>query len=226
MLALMTILALVAWPITFWRQVTYQFRAFTPNHPDDPLVRQYRNISSWPDDDIVEPDFRMIAVISRGTFGVTLHHIRITSPFEYVLTPVGNSDPSGWAVSTAKPVRVSLSRFTTNSVHNRLEFLGLCVTTVRSRIVGQEAEAVALPLWMIALVTSIPAFFLSRGVFWRRRRPDECRKCGYSRVGLPINAACPECGGAHGAMVKANAEVTEGRTEIAERGGGDAEGKG
>lgn len=90
MLALMTILALVAWPITFWRQVTYQFRAFTPNHPDDPLVRQYRNISSWPDDDIVEPDFRMIAVISRGTFGVTLHHIRITSPFEYVLTPVGN----------------------------------------------------------------------------------------------------------------------------------------
>ncbi|MGE0365648.1 MAG: hypothetical protein AB7Q00_07870 [Phycisphaerales bacterium] len=64
---------------------------------------------------------------------------------------------------------------------------------------------------MIALATGIPAFFLARGVFWRKRGPDECVTCGYSRVGLPSGAACPECGAGGGTDIKTNAEDAEGR---------------
>jgi hypothetical protein len=54
-------------------------------------------------------------------------------------------------------------------------------------------DQVFVPLWMISAVLAIPPGALAI----RRRlapRPGQCRKCGYSRAGLPTDAVCPECG--------------------------------
>ncbi|QQS09272.1 MAG: hypothetical protein IPK69_01180 [Phycisphaerales bacterium] len=97
-----------------------------------------------------------------------------------------------------------------------LNAVGITLRTQSMSSIGFRSTVIIIPLWIIILASGIPAFFLSRGVFWRRRGPDECVTCGYSRVGLPIGAACPECGSASGEKVKANAEDAEGSTEVAE----------
>jgi hypothetical protein len=34
---------------------------------------------------------------------------------------------------------------------------------------------------------------------WRRSRTGRCQACGYNRAGVPLGAACPECGHTHAA---------------------------
>jgi hypothetical protein len=47
------------------------------------------------------------------------------------------------------------------------------------------------PLWLPAAALAAPAGWL----WWRgSRRAGRCRRCGYDLSGLPVTAACPECG--------------------------------
>lgn len=50
-----------------------------------------------------------------------------------------------------------------------------------------------LPIWMLlAPVVAVAAAMFVVPRF--RKRPGECRRCGYDRRGLPAGAVCPECG--------------------------------
>ena len=51
---------------------------------------------------------------------------------------------------------------------------------------------IGVPTWMFILLTAIPTLLIWRRD--RRRDPNACPKCGYSRTGLPADRACPECG--------------------------------
>jgi hypothetical protein len=55
---------------------------------------------------------------------------------------------------------------------------------------------VQIPLWPVVLLTAIPAFLMWRTDLrlWRRGRAGRCLTCGYDRLGLAADAACPECG--------------------------------
>jgi hypothetical protein len=57
---------------------------------------------------------------------------------------------------------------------------------------GGGGEAVGIPTWIPLLLTAVPTFLIWRHD--RKRPPGICRKCGYSRTGLPADRACPECG--------------------------------
>jgi hypothetical protein len=52
--------------------------------------------------------------------------------------------------------------------------------------------AISVPLWFLAILTAMPSFLIWRHD--RKRDPNACSKCGYSRTGLPADRACPECG--------------------------------
>lgn len=56
-------------------------------------------------------------------------------------------------------------------------------------------RATVIPLWSVAAMFLLPGVALAvRDRVWRRTvRP--CPACGYSMVGLPAGARCPECGG-------------------------------
>ena len=49
---------------------------------------------------------------------------------------------------------------------------------------------IAIPLWMFALPSAVLAAWT---LFSLRRKPGHC-ECGYTLVGLPAQAPCPECG--------------------------------
>jgi hypothetical protein len=49
------------------------------------------------------------------------------------------------------------------------------------------------PLWIVVLLTAIPASMMW-ATYWRCQRAGSCRWCGYDRLGLASDAACPECG--------------------------------
>lgn len=54
------------------------------------------------------------------------------------------------------------------------------------------AKVLALPIWCLLLLIVPPTLLL----WWRDRKhgPNLCPKCGYSRIGLAADRACPECG--------------------------------
>ena len=56
------------------------------------------------------------------------------------------------------------------------------------------SHRVAVPIWFLILLAAAPRFLIWRSD--RKRDPNACRKCGYSRTGLPADRACPECGAA------------------------------
>ena len=61
---------------------------------------------------------------------------------------------------------------------------------------NRPLEIWCIPLWPFILLTGAPTVLMWRQD--RRRRLAElsnsCRKCGYSRSGLPAHRPCPECG--------------------------------
>ena len=54
-------------------------------------------------------------------------------------------------------------------------------------------KVIAAPIWALLDFTAIPTFLMFR-TDRRRARIGKCHKCGYSREGLPVDRACPECG--------------------------------
>lgn len=55
---------------------------------------------------------------------------------------------------------------------------------------------IIIPLWAPTLLAGLTAAWCWKRERHRRRlaKIGSCLACGYSRVGLPANAACPECG--------------------------------
>ncbi len=61
---------------------------------------------------------------------------------------------------------------------------------------GSHHWGVLAPMWMVIaslLVATTAAWYLD-ALAGRRQLANLCRKCNYDRTGLPIGAACPECG--------------------------------
>lgn len=60
--------------------------------------------------------------------------------------------------------------------------------------VTQRRTTVALPFWLIVLLTAVPSLLVLRGRFIRRRRlrTNRCVSCGYDLRSSPER--CPECG--------------------------------
>ncbi|MGD9789232.1 MAG: hypothetical protein AB7V21_01195 [Phycisphaerales bacterium] len=146
----------------------------------------------------------------RLTFGPMMR-----TPFDYLrLDHAQTSESHMWATENGR-IPTIISSF--GRVPQMFRFLGAMIRIEHVPSYAALTIHLVLPLWMIAFASGIPAFILARGITWRRRGPDECRTCGYSRVGLPIGEACPECGDGGGGKVKANTEDAEVRTEVAER---------
>jgi ssDNA-binding Zn-finger/Zn-ribbon topoisomerase 1 len=64
---------------------------------------------------------------------------------------------------------------------------------IEDRVVfGNRVIIVAIPCWALAAFAAAPTLLIWRHD--RKRDPNACPKCGYSRTGLPADRACPECG--------------------------------
>ena len=61
---------------------------------------------------------------------------------------------------------------------------------------GLSFRLVIIPLWFPLLLAAVPTVVMFRSDRRRRlrERSEACIHCGYSRVGLPADRACPECG--------------------------------
>lgn len=57
-----------------------------------------------------------------------------------------------------------------------------------------QSRSVWLPIWPVLVAGVGLAVGGWRAAKRRRGRVEVCEKCGYSRVGLGSDAACPECG--------------------------------
>lgn len=87
---------------------------------------------------------------------------------------------------------------------------------------------VQIPLWMPLVVTALPAAFALRSEVRRRRaiRHGACPTCGYSRIGLEPDTACPECGTRSSLAVEASragnfTSTTAADSPSSRRAGGD-----
>lgn len=60
----------------------------------------------------------------------------------------------------------------------------------------KPGKYISIPLWMPALLFAVPAAFMWRRDWIKRRRANtnRCAHCNYDRTGLPSDRACPECG--------------------------------
>ncbi|QQS08793.1 MAG: hypothetical protein IPK69_12545 [Phycisphaerales bacterium] len=211
-------LALVAWPVSYVRGGALQVKRSDINPSVRGMVIATDIDSTFPMDPKCVCWFSVDLKMMRGKAVVDLWSL--DSDRGQAFDAGASADevhpfPSTWEVQARRinPRTRPLwsDTHTISDIPLRFRGLGVSVFSFPDAKPGFLAALIAVPLWMIAVVAGIPAYFLSRGVFRRRRGPDECVTCGYSRVGLPSGAACPECGAGGGTDIKTNAEDAEGR---------------
>ncbi|QQS08791.1 MAG: hypothetical protein IPK69_12535 [Phycisphaerales bacterium] len=187
MLGLVCVLALIAWPITHVRGANF---VLLETWRDSPRHTTELQTCFHESPNVNELTFEA----ARGSIGVAVLAEHSQDSWRWIGTKYNRT---WWReVVLFTPETPPLSELiNTATVYDCVTSIaGLQFTSANSWTPFDHRRAVVMPLWMIALASGIPAFFLSRGVYWRRRGTNECMTCGYSRVGLPTNAACPECG--------------------------------
>lgn len=176
------VLVLLAWPLSFYRVASAEYRFGSLLQPGDP-----RGDPKW----WAFRARRLFATNYRGRVSVGVGEYQSLAPERAELDNWKDYDGWGCAFAHGKPISEPLVYW---RAPDDFMFLGLGVTVLGSPTQG--ARAVSIPHWGAATVLAAGVFLLWRPAHRRARRAanNQCIGCGYSLAGVAPGSPCPECG--------------------------------
>jgi hypothetical protein len=164
-----TLLAIAAWPYSYWRPTT---------------------LVTWEVGDQGTRQFWYTVAGGRLGYATSVRQQRIgtRAPNWGIRYPKGNALPPAWGYGTSSSYANGSARWT---------FLGLSYK--RTRSASDNATNLYIPVSWIAGLTSITSLLsmmriVRRARRTRRSRAGCCAACGYDLYGLVSSTNCPECG--------------------------------